>query len=368
MDIFVVSFFVVISFFIAKFFSKEKNSLSIKDQRNTKVITNKHGNVFYQINEENIYSGKVKSIIIALESPTEANFTIRKKTWIESVLVKLHILNIFKTKNSKLDENIICMSDEELLQERLLNPALQNALLSLFEQKFQYAVKNIEISNEEKMFFIKFNLKLKFKRKALDMGYFLDIFNQNIYRIIELLDLKPITNKTEIKLYEKLISIKFLLFFIALMSFFLTITESHKIYPSVIDSSKYILYSSIASLVFASCIFYRIFKITKNSSKRLQISLRYFIFSIISSILLLGLIIKYSNTILDKSQPNMVVYKVSGKFVRARYRCYFDVANENAKIDVRVPRILYNQKQKGDYVKLHIKNGFLGISWVSNVE
>ncbi|HHB95089.1 MAG TPA: hypothetical protein ENK88_08090 [Campylobacterales bacterium] len=360
-----------IAYFLAKFLSKDKGySVPIRDQNHTKIATFGGKKIYHQMNIEQIYRGDVQSLIVAIDSPSNASFVIRKKSWIERLLLKFNLIKLIETGNARFDKLIYIASDESSLHKQLKLHETQTAILDFIEQVFHYPCKSIEIINENHTFYLKFNLKKGLYPKKIDMDIFTQDVVSHLFHLKKQLQLNNIENHEESKNYQKFQSLRFWIWFSAIFSFTLALLLFYSVYPFVIDEGKLFLYSLYMSLLVALYGFGYFFKKSRESSLRFSVSSRYFLGFLFSSFLTLMVLIKAINVYLDTNQAKIIVAVVDKKEKRAdpsRYYLLLASTKLNDIEKVRVHSKFYNDTKIGDIIQMKVHNGAFGIRWVSNV-
>jgi len=335
--------------------------MPIKHQDHTTWSTINRKPIYYQLNIEDIISGDAKSIIVAVDSPTKANFVTRKKHWLEKLLLN----------DNGFDKGIYVGSDEPTLQSVLEDRELQNKILEVLEGKYHYPCDSIEIVNEEKMFYLKFNLKKGLKPKKIEMELFVNSVIDKLLLLEKLFLLNSIEAKEEIKDYNRQYWVRFILTFLVGISFFYRIFILDDVKHYIIDDMRWFLYSSGVALFMAFGAFIYIFRQQRESSLKLSTSKRYFIGSFFIGLLFFSLVIQESNIFLDDSSSNVTVAYIEKKEKSPKTLAYYFILRKNSieGLDkVRIDGSIYKKRQKREMVRVSVKEGFLGIRWVFDVE
>ena len=360
-----------ISYILAKFLSKDKGySVPIRDQNHTKIAKFSGKKIYHQMNIEQIYRGDVKSLIVAINSPTNASFVIRKKSWIERLLLKFNLIKFIETGNTHFDKLIYIASDEASLHNQLKLHETQTAILNLIEQIFHYPCKSIEIINENHTFYLKFNLKKGLYPKKIDMNIFIEDVTPHLFHLEKQLQLNNIDNNEESRNYQKFQSLRFWIWFSPIFSFALALLFFHPVYPFVIDEGKLFLSSLYISVVIALYSFVYIFKKSHDSLLRFSISSRYFLGFLLSSFFTLMVLIKAINVYLDNNEAKIIVAVVDKKEKRAdpsRYDLFLVPTKLNNIEKVRVHSKFYHDTNIRDIIQIKVHNGTFGIRWTSSV-
>lgn len=362
---------IVIAFVSAKFLKNQKNP-PLSTAKNTEERDIHGTRVYYQVNVDSVVTGKVSSILLVVKSTSDARFSVRQKSVLEKLLLRFNWLTAFTSGNKKFDDLVYVASDQNNVHDLLKDQKTQECILELFEKAPLYPTKHIEITNENNEFFLKLTLVKKLRKKKIDIDKVLDRYAEPFLNLHKSIDFDSISSSDQtLRAFTQ--KMEFFLIFTAVLSFFFFMAEFYVIYPSTIDFVALLFVTLLTSTLFALIVISYVFTRLKKSSSKLDKGIKYFLWSIAASFIVVFSGIKYINTALDDSTPVVITDTIKSKHTyisRAPRKYFFDLKNETSLLsnDIRVHRELYDSKSVGSTVDIYIKQGLLNIRWIEHAE
>ncbi|WP_373034027.1 hypothetical protein [Sulfurovum sp.] len=362
---------IVIAFVLAKFLTNQKN-LPLTKAKNINEYDIHGTKVYCQINVDNVVTGKVSSILLVVKSTSNARFSVRQKSVLEKLLLRFKWLTAFASGNKKFDDLVYVASDQSEVHDLLKDQKTQECILELFEKAPLYPTKHIEITNENNEFLLKLTLVKKLRKKKIDIDKVLDRYAEPFLDLHKSINFDSIVSTDEtLRAFTQ--KMKFFLIFTTILSFFFFMAEFYVIYPSTIDFAELLFVTLLTSTLFALMVISYVFTRLDKSSFKLDMGIKYFLWSIAASFIVVFSGIKYLNTALDDSTPVVITDTIKSKhkhISRAPRKYFFDLKNETSFLsnDIRIHRELYDSKSVGSTVDIYIKQGLLNIRWIEHAE
>lgn len=170
---------------------------------------------------------------------------------------------------------------------------------------------------------------------------------------------------------KKTSSFNFLITYITIFSFFIMFIEFYTIYPSIFNFEKYFLVSIICTLTVTSLALLYIANKIQFSKQNFYIFKFYFVVSFVVFYFVVSLSVKYINILLSTANAKTVTVQIQNKFSKRMARRFISIQTKslfNEKQDIQINNKLYQQKKVGDFISLHLRDGFFGIEWLEQAK
>ena len=362
--------FTVLSYYLAKLLSKDIGVLPLhkqidrfktKHRSEVKSIDYMNHKIYYVINIENTFSGKISYVTLAIKSLSNEKFIIEKIGYMKRFLIWLKLIKspLFITKNMAV------LSDEETTYDMFNNKNIQYLLMAVFEKPFLYDTKRVIFSNENNEFSMKFKLNKTYKPKEVKIEEFIENYANEFVKIYEEIDFEELNDKEVSDTNKRTTSVKFGLIFLGVWGFFLSLIEGFMMYPAILEHSSLMWLSFKLSFVLSALVAMFVLKKVKHSIFKFSITAKFFFFGIVAFFAVSLLSIKYTNIFLDKSEPYTLVKTIKSKTKSKHPRYYFHCI-DGSKINI--DETLYHSKKIGDSIFLSTKKGYWNLEWIDDVK
>jgi len=363
--------FTVLSYYLARYLNNDSAVLPLYEQieqfktryrSEIKSIDYLNHKLYYVINEENTFSGKVSYVTMAIKSLSNEKFTIEKIGWLRRFFIWLKLVK----SPFYIQKPMALFSDEDTTLRIFEDAKIQGLLVSIFNEPLLYDTKKVILSNKNNEFSINFKLNKTHKLKEIKIEKFIEKYANKFVNIYEKIDFNNLEEKAVTEQKERLNSIRFGLFFVVTWGFFLSLIEGNLLYPAILNHSA-LLWLTFKLVLGVSMLMAMIVlrKVTHSIFKFSTVG-KFFLFSMVSFFAISLLSIKYTNILFDSSSKTVTLTKmIKSKNKNSRTVRYYFKFEDNVEISVSAS--LYNSKKKGDIIYLSTKKGYLGLQWVLDV-